>query len=318
MGTWVASQGNAFALAAFGWLMSLFTSWLIVAKGKGPLGRFIMLTYNLSALYAYSLSVRDDDDDDDEGGVNPVISEIALHRVVAVLSGCLWALIITRLIWPISARSKFKDGLSLLWLRMGLIWKRDPLATLLEDELPNAYMDIREEFQLQQFVSRLENLRSAAASEFELRGPFPSATYAKIVKSTSRMLDAYHAMNTVITKDFKGTKGEAELLKYIVAERAHLCSRISHLFQVLASSMKLEFPLNDALPNTDHARDRLLAKIFAYRRDEKVGSETTDEDYALLYAYALVTGQLSKEIREVGREIEKLFGVLDEELLKLQ
>jgi len=61
-----------------------------------------------------------------------------------------------------------------------------------------------------------------------------------------------------------------------------------------------------------------LAKIFAYRRDEQVGSETTDEDYALLYAYALVTGQLSKEIREVGREIEKLFGVLDEELLKLQ
>jgi len=318
MGTWIASQGNALALAAFGWLMSLFTSWLIVAKGKGPLGRFIMLTYNLSALYAYSLSVRDDDEDDDEGGVNPVISEIALHRVVAVLSGCLWALIITRLIWPISARSKFKDGLSLLWLRMGLIWKRDPLATLLEEELPNAYMDIREEFQLQQFVSRLENLRSAAASEFELRGPFPSASYGKILKSTRRMLDAYHAMNTVITKDFKGTRGEAELLKYTVNERAHLCSRISHLFQVLASSMKLEFPLNDALPNTDHARDRLLAKIFAYRRDEKVGMGTTDEDYALLYAYALVTGQLSKEIREVGREIEKLFGVLDEELLNLQ
>ncbi|MCJ1249266.1 hypothetical protein MMC30_006489 [Trapelia coarctata] len=318
MATWIASQGNALVLAAFGWMMSLFTSWLIVAKGKGPLGRFIMLTYNLSALYAYSLSVRDDDDDDDEGGIDPIISEVALHRVVAVLSGCLWALIITRLIWPISARSKFKDGLSLLWLRMGLIWKRDPLAALLETESPKAYMDIREEFQLQQFVSRLENLRSAAASEFELRGPFPSATYAKILKSTSRMLDAYHAMNIVITKDLKGSKGEAELLKYTVAERAHLCARISHLFQVLASSMKLEFPLNDALPNTDHARDRLLAKIFAYRRDEKVGRETTDEDYALLYAYALVTGQLSKEIREVGREIEKLFGVLDEELLNLQ
>ena len=51
------------------------------------MGRFIMLTYNLSALYAYSLSVKDIEDDDDEGGVNPVITEIALHRVVAVLSG---------------------------------------------------------------------------------------------------------------------------------------------------------------------------------------------------------------------------------------
>ena len=46
-----------------------------------------MLTYNLSALYAYSLSVQDADGDDDEGGVTPIITEIALHRVVAVLSG---------------------------------------------------------------------------------------------------------------------------------------------------------------------------------------------------------------------------------------
>lgn len=33
---------------------------------------------------------------------------------------------------------------------------------------------------------------------------------------------------------------------------------------------------------------------------------------------ALVTGQLSKEIHDVGREIEALFGVLNEDLLKLQ
>lgn len=37
----------------------------------------------------------------------------------------------------------------------------------------------------------------------------------------------------------------------------------------------------------------------------------------LLYL-ALVTGQLSKEITDVGKEIEKLFGVLNEELLQLQ
>ena len=84
---WVASRGNAIILAFLGWLMSLWTSYIIVALGRGPMGRFIMLTYNLSALYAYSLSVKDLDDDDDEGGVNPVITEIALHRVVAVLSG---------------------------------------------------------------------------------------------------------------------------------------------------------------------------------------------------------------------------------------
>ena len=90
---WLASRGNVFALAAFGWLMSLWTFYIIVAQGKGPMGRFIMLTYNLSALYAYSLSVKDMDDDDDEGGITPDIVDIAFHRVVAVLSGYLsWQL----------------------------------------------------------------------------------------------------------------------------------------------------------------------------------------------------------------------------------
>lgn len=49
--------------------------------------------------------------------------------------------------------------------------------------------------------------------------------------------------------------------------------------------MKLEFPLNDALPNTDHSRDRLLAKIFRFRKTEDVANDAKDEDYALLYAY---------------------------------
>ena len=53
--------------------------------------------------------------------------------------------------------------------------------------------------------------------------------------------------------------------------------------------MKLEFPLNDALPSTEHARHSLLAKVFSYRRMLKVEHDTTDEDFALLYAY----GELS-------------------------
>ena len=86
--SWIASRGNAVLLAFFGWVMALWTAYIIVAQGKGPMGRFIMLTYNLSALYAYSLSVQEADGDDDEGGTTPIITEIALHRVVAVLSGC--------------------------------------------------------------------------------------------------------------------------------------------------------------------------------------------------------------------------------------
>ena len=50
--------------------------------------------------------------------------------------------------------------------------------------------------------------------------------------------------------------------------------------------MKLEYPLNEALPNTDNARERLLAKIFRFRKEDKdAATKVTDQDFELLYAY---------------------------------
>ena len=51
--------------------------------------------------------------------------------------------------------------------------------------------------------------------------------------------------------------------------------------------MKLECPLNEALPNTEHARDRLLARIFTFRKEEKERAGADDEDFELLYAYGM-------------------------------
>ncbi|KAI9790313.1 MAG: hypothetical protein M1835_001073 [Candelina submexicana] len=315
---WLISKGNVYALAVLGFLVSLGCFQIIIAQGKGPMGRFIMLTYNLSALYAYSLSVKDNENDDDEGAIHPHITEIAFHRVVAVLSGCIWGLIITRVLWPISARRKFKDGLSLLWLQMALVWKRDPLSSITEGESLKAYMQSGDEFALLRSLSNLEGLRKSASSEFELRGPFPELAYGRILQSTRRMLEAFHAINVVILKDVTASKGEAEILKFTASERVQLSARIGHLFQVLASSMNLEYPMSDTLPNIEHARDCLLAKISNYRRSTFGVQETKDRDYALLYAYALVTSQLAWEILKISKELESLFGVLREDLLKLQ
>ncbi|GME24277.1 ribosomal protein l19 [Neofusicoccum parvum] len=315
---WIAAHENPYLLAFFGWLVSLFCFYIIVGKGKGPMGRFILLTYNLSALYAYSLSVQDADDDDDEGGVSPEIWEITLHRVVAVMVGCIWGIIVTRLIWPISARQKIKDGVCVLWLRMALIWKRDPLSMLLDGASASSFADIRESIRLQRFLNHLEALRKAAASEFELSGPFPSKIYGSLFSTSGRILDAFHAMNVVISKDLKASPGEMELLKYTRNERIQLSSRISHLFSVMASSMKLEYPLNDALPNIEHTRDRLLARIFDFRKNGDRNEVATDEDYELLYAYVLVTGQIAQDIASLGQDIEHLYGVLNEDNLKLQ
>ncbi|EME42442.1 hypothetical protein DOTSEDRAFT_73312 [Dothistroma septosporum NZE10] len=307
---------NPWLLGFFGWAMSLVGFYIIVAKDNGPMGRFIFLSYNLTALYSYSLSTHDDDNDDDEGGIDPAIWEIALHRVTAVAVGSIWGIIVCRWIAPISARHKLREGLSLLWLRMGLIWKRDPLALFLLGEPASSYMDIREEADLQAFLGSLKSLRKAASQEFEMQGPFPDRPVGRMLDCASRMMDAFHAMNVVISKNPQCTPGEAAVLRYTRPERFALSARISHLFTVLASSIKLEYPLSDALPDITDRRDKLLAKISEFRRTGDGRDLTTEQDYEMLYAYVLVTGQLAQDIQAVGAEIETLYGTLNEENLR--
>lgn len=58
--------------------------------------------------------------------------------------------------------------------------------------------------------------------------------------------------------------------------------------------MKLAYPLNDVLPNIEHTRDRLLAKVFEFRQQDLGQVIATDEDFELLYAY----GESARTIRE--------------------
>lgn len=226
---WYLSHGNAFVLATFGWIMAVWISYITIVQGNGPLGRFIMLTYNLSVLYAYSLTQEEGDGSGDEGGQNPVIGEIALHRVVAVLSGCIWGVIITRMIWPIRARDRLKDSLSMLWLRLSLIWRRDPLSAMVESRKSVVYMTARERLEFERFLTRLEALLVSARSEFELRSAFPEATYTSIIRCTRRMVNTFNAMNLELMKTETATDGEINLLRYTATERQQLSARISHL-----------------------------------------------------------------------------------------
>ena len=250
---------------------------------------------------------------------------------------------------------------------MSVVWRRDPLSVFLPDgnRAEAEYMNLREEMQFTRFLVKLRALVEAAKSEFELRGPFPAANYNRILDSTSRMLDAFHAMNVVILKDLKASDGEQKLLRATEKERKQLCARIGHLFGVLASSMKICYPVlgGEAGAEGGHGmatlgmlegvRDRLLAKVFLVRKqirgedellvegvDIPIGERqedthleepdnarlneagedapVRDADFGLLYTYALVTGQLGIEIRQILSEIEDLFGILDEDVLRLQ
>lgn len=351
--SWIVSQGNAYLLALFGWIMALWNFYMILIIKNGPLGRIALLAYNVIVLYAYSISQDVDDDDDDEGGKNPLIFNITYHRVVAVVLGIIWGMVICRLLWPISGRKKFKEGLSVLYLQLGLIWKRGPLGILIASNNTLDYMKEGEQVALQRYgklffssqsplpsilityilAFKLETLRNSAKSEFELRGPFPDAAYARIMHSTKHILDSFYAMRLLTQRHETVSAGERALLISTTDQRVRLCQRICHVLQVLASCIMLEYPLTDAIPTIDSTKDQLLGKIYQFRKDHMRSQEDDDgengnlkkamevveeKDYALLYAYTLVTAQVAAELKKVRLEIEGLFGVLGEDELLLE
>ena len=56
------------------------------------------------------------------------------------------------------------------------------------------------------------------------------------------------------------------------------------VLKVLAASIKLKYPMNDSLPNLDHARDRLLARLFTYRKEHDAHS-LDDDDFDIFHLY---------------------------------
>ena len=149
--SWLICFENPWALAIVGALVALWNFYLILVLNNAPLGRISLLAYNVIVLYAYSISQDVDDDDDDEGGTHPLIFNITYHRVIAVTLGILWGMIVCRFLWPISGREKFRQGLSALYLQLGLIWKRGPLGVLMEQNGTVDYLGQREQAALQRY-----------------------------------------------------------------------------------------------------------------------------------------------------------------------
>ncbi|THC88697.1 hypothetical protein EYZ11_011854 [Aspergillus tanneri] len=275
IGVWYVAGANASALAFLGFLMANWTFYMSLLKGQGPLGRFIMLTYNLSVLYAYSLSQRTTDDDVDEGtSQNPDITKITLHRVGAVLSGCIWGIIITRGIWPISARKKLEATLRLVWLRLGRILQSDPLDKRITNPgVPMLYMTAQERLEMERLLSELEALRASARYEFELKRPFPDAAYCNIIQHTQAIVDILHALDLQLLSVTPVSEQEISILRYTMTDRQTLSGHITHLLE------------NVDISSMTHARGQLRAHIFLYRKEQEKSQPTIQEAYRLLYAY---------------------------------
>lgn len=310
---WAASDGNAYALAATGFLLSLPCFYIInFWTANEAYGRFILLTYNLTALYSYSM-VQNDAEDNYEGGDTPLVFEIAYHRFLAVSIGIVWALTVASVFLPTSARVRLKLGLTVLWLRMGVTWNSDPLSF---SKGPGGLRlnGVRDKT-TSEMLGECHTLLKQAPNEFRLKGTFPKEKYQKLLASTLKILDAFQNIRLLVEVDPALTENEEYVLEYIGQERDELEHRIFLNFYVLASAMALGFPLPTKPASTEHAKDRMLFKLSEIRTQSE--HVLTNDDYVLLYLYILVTNTITLELDRIAGLVRELLGNVSEEMFLL-
>lgn len=312
---WVITEANVFALAITGFLISLWSFYIILYwKQNNAFGRFILLTYNLTALYSFSM-FQHDSEDDNEGGDDPIIAEIAFHRFAAVSFGIFCALTMASLFLPNSARSRLKRGLILLWLRLGVVWNSEPLAFNDDDLL----IGLKGLEGTNDMLGECETLLKQAPLEFRLKGKFPKDSYSRLIRCTWKIVDAYQNMNLMIKVDPIVNENERYVLKYLESERSEVEHRLFLIFYTIASAMKLGIPLPNKPASPQHAKDRMLYKLSEIRSQiaETPNMAISNEDFILLYSYILVTSSITEQLDNISYQVKHLLGDVTEDIFQL-
>ncbi|KAH7925611.1 hypothetical protein BV22DRAFT_1010776 [Leucogyrophana mollusca] len=315
---------NAVVLSVFGFFFSIPCFYYIVGSPEyATTGRFVLLTYNLTCLYAYNVRGRDIS-----------VVDIAYHRSAAVTVGVLWAALVSRFWWPAEARRELSKALGEFCLNLGWLYTRlvasnsgmevpgapenSSSGTLSPDErtpllsksasaeLNNSIQEFMAmELHLQIKLIELQDLLAQTQHEPRLKGPFPVLLYRSILTSLQTILDKLHSMRCVTTREECVRK---DFILPVNKERHEMVGNIVLYFSTLASAFRLKAPLPPYLPPAEKARERLVEAIrkldVVKNRDAKASRQL------LFFAYALTMKGVTQELDYLGRTLQNAFGVI--------
>ncbi|CAG8581661.1 54_t:CDS:2 [Ambispora gerdemannii] len=327
---------NGPILAIFGFLVALPCFYILMFTKYDRMGQFILLAYNLVALYKFNLRNAEDDEHLD-------LYEIAWYRSIAVGTGVLWGLFVTTCWWPYEARTELRKGLSFLIINMSWLYKelvslysgktdnnnsninggeshvsstssnstRSTVINLSQDHLSKSTKDFLElELFLQVSILELHDLLAQTPNEPRLKGPFPVRTYSKILTSCQNILDKMLSMRIAVTKEQFYDAIRRDFIIPINRERRELVGNVLLYFYVLAAALRLKTPLPPYLPPADQARRRMVKKIRDLPVVRQRFVEGNDEHYIVYYAYALVMEDIIRELENLGGTMQELFGTM--------
>ncbi|UZJ51468.1 hypothetical protein CBS101457_000788 [Exobasidium rhododendri] len=317
------------ALPIFGALFSIpCWCWIIGKPQFAPSGRFVLLTFNLTALYSYNVRK-----------VGIEVEEIAFQRTAAVVIGVIWATILNNLVWPFEARRELARGMSDLLFKLGFLYQRLVLSYSLrqegsqqdlnenhdvlqdEDGLENQPLLVKGnrskdeiqmlELSLQVHLIKLEGLLSQTKHEPRLKGPFPVETYRQFIRHSQNILDLLHTMNQVTSRSDWHTRVRKDFIIPVDrdGQRREMVGNVVLFFWLLASAFHLKTPLPPFLPPAETSRREVLKSIRQLPVVKKRATRGSSE-YLLYFAYALSMKDLIHQLEDIGKLAQSSFGVL--------
>lgn len=316
---------NNIALPIFGAIFSIPCFFWIIGKPQyASSGRFVLLTYNLTALYSYNIRK-----------VGIEVEEIAVRRMVDVIVGVVWATLLNHLVWPTEARRELTRGVSELLFKLAFLYQKLVLAyssaeapseqsgngfdsrtsTIESQPLIERHGELSEiqtiELALQVSIIKLEGLLAQTRHEPRLKGPFPVEQYRRLLGCSQHILDLLHTMNLVTSRPDWHTDVRQDFIIPVDASglRRKMVGNVCLFFWLLGSAFHLKTPLPPFLPPAEEARKAVLEKIRqlpAVKRRAIRGSS----EYLLYFAYALSMKDLIHKLDEIGLIAQQLFGVM--------
>ncbi|KAJ7240156.1 Fusaric acid resistance protein-like-domain-containing protein [Mycena haematopus] len=308
---------NAIVLSLFGFCFSIPCFYY-----NSSASRFVLLTYNLTCLYCYSLRGQE---------VSPV--NVGIRRAIAVTVGVVWAALVSRFWWPAEARRELSKALGEFCLNIGWLYTRlvasnsySPNSREVAEEYGGPESEthapspeharltssIKEfmamELHLQIKLIELIGLLDQAQHEPRLKGPFPVQLYRSVLTSLQTILDKLHSMRCVTTREEWYTSVRQEFILPVNKERREMVGNIILSFSTLASAFHLKAPLPPYLPSPEASRQRLVAAIRTL--DVVRNREVKGSRQLLFFAYALAMKGVTVELETLGRTLQTAFGVI--------
>ncbi|CAD6974670.1 unnamed protein product [Tilletia controversa] len=324
-GAYTLFPDNSTVLPIIGAIFSLPCFRYIVAKPQfASSARFVLLTYNLTALYAYNLRI-----------VGVEIEQVAFHRTVAVVIGVVWATLLNLMIWPFEARRELGLGVSDLLFKLAWLYQRLVLTYSSQEEDgafeededilaadPEAQPLLRSskrdrigadfqamELHLQLSIIKLEGLLAQTRHEPRLKGPFPVSTYKSLLGCCQAILDKLHSMRCVTTRDAWHKDVRRDFVIPVDAQRREMVGNVLLFFWMLGSAFHLKTPMPPYMPPVKSSREALIARIrelpVVQRRSIRGSSE-----YLLYFSYVLAMKDVIDQLLHLGEITQDLFGVL--------